>query len=313
LPKVSVLLPVYHGERYIVASIESILKQSYSDFELIVINDGSTDRTGSLLRGISDPRIVLVEQENQGLTRTLNNALKVIKGEYIARQDADDLSHPDRFSRQVEFLNSHPEVGLVGSVCLCMDEDGEIIGQTPPLTDIKKLKNILMKRGNPLVHGSVMFRRECIGKVGGYRIEMDRAEDYDLWLRISEYYEIAKLKEPLYLWRWSQSGISLTKMEYLEKKAELARKLSEERRKEGRDSLQAGLQEEFFRQQMREDLPASKQSERKRQAYYFYRLGHAAYYGGMYPKARKNLFHALNLNPLDTRAWFFLLASCLKI
>jgi len=313
MPKISVILPVYNGERYIVQSVESILKQSYRDFELVVVNDGSTDRTGSLLRGISDPRIVLVEQENQGLTRTLNNALKVIKGEYIARQDADDLSHPDRLLRQVEFLDTRLDVGLVGSVCLCLNEEGEIIGKTPPLTDPLKLKKILRERGNPFVHGSVMFRRECIGKVGGYRVEMDRAEDYDLWLRISEYYEIAKLKEPLYLWRWSQSGISLTKMEYLEKKAELARKLSEERRKKGRDSLQAGLQEEFFQQQMREDLPASKQSERKRQAYYFYRLGHAAYYGRLYPNARKNLFHALKLNPLDPRAWFFLFASCLKI
>jgi glycosyltransferase involved in cell wall biosynthesis len=312
MPKVSVLLPVYNGERYIVQSVESILRQSYRDFELIVVNDGSTDRTGTLIKGLSDHRINLLEQENQGLTRTLNNALKVIKGEYIARQDADDLSHPDRLLRQVEFLDTRLDVGLVGSVCLCLNEDGEIIGQTPPLTDPLKLRKILRERGNPFVHGSVMFRRECIGKVGGYRIEMDRAEDYDLWLRISEYYEIAKLKEPLYLWRWSQSGISLTKMEYLEKKAELARELSEERRKEGRDSLQAGLQEEFFRQQMREDLPASKQSERKRQAYYFYRLGHAAYYGGIYPTARKNLLHSLKLNPFDLKTWIFLLLSWVK-
>jgi glycosyltransferase involved in cell wall biosynthesis len=312
MPKVSVLLPVYNGERYIVQSVESILRQSYRDFELIVVNDGSTDRTGTLIKGLSDHRINLLEQENQGLTRTLNNALKVIKGEYIARQDADDLSHPDRLLRQVEFLDTRLDVGLVGSVCLCLNEDGEIIGQTPPLTDPLKLRKILRERGNPFVHGSVMFRRECIGKVGGYRIEMDRAEDYDLWLRISEYYEIAKLKEPLYLWRWSQSGISLTKMEYLEKKAELARELSEERRKEGRDSLQAGLQEEFFRQQMREDLPASKQSERKRQAYYFYRLGHTAYYGGIYPTARKNLLHSLKLNPFDLKTWIFLLLSWVK-
>ena len=193
-----------------------------------------------------------------------------------------------------------------------MDEEGEIIGQTPPLNDIKKLKNILVKRGNPFVHGSVMFRRECIDKVGGYRVEMDRAEDYDLWLRISEYYEIANLQEPLYLWRWSQSGISLTKMEYLEKKARLARKLAEERRKEGRDSLQAGVQEEFFRQQMREDLPPSRSDEKKRQAHYYYRLGHASFYGRLYPRARKNLLRSVRLNPLDLKAWFFLFASCLR-
>jgi len=131
MPKVSVLLPVYYnGERYIVQSVESILKQSYRDFELIVVNDGSTDRTGSLLRGISDPRIVLIEQENQGQPRAMNNALNLARGEYIARQDADDLSLPERFARQVEFLDSHPEVGFVGSICLCMDEKGETIGQT---------------------------------------------------------------------------------------------------------------------------------------------------------------------------------------
>jgi glycosyltransferase involved in cell wall biosynthesis len=313
MPKVSVLLPVYNGERYIVQSVESILKQSYRDFELIVINDGSTDRTSYLIKGISDTRIVLIEQENQGLTWTLNNTLKVIKGEYIARQDADDLSHPERFFRQVEFLDSHPEVGLVGSVCLCLDEEGEVIGQTPPLTDAKRLKKILMERGNPFVHGSVMFRKECIGKVGGYRVEMDRAEDYDLWLRISEYYEIAKLKEPLYLWRWSQSGISLTKMEYLEKKARLARMLAEERRKKGRDSLQTGLKQEFFQEQMKEDLSDSQRDEKARQAYYYYRLGHAAFYGRLYPRARKNFLRSLRLNPLDLKAWIFLVVSCFKL
>jgi hypothetical protein len=211
----------------------------------------------------------------------------------------------------VNFLDSRPEAGLLGSVCLCLDEEGEVIGQTPPLTDAKKLRKILMERGNPLVHGSVMFRRECIGKVGSYRVEMDRAEDYDLWLRISEYYEIAKLKEPLYSWRWSASGISLTKMEYLEKKAGLARKLATERRRSGRDSLQMGLNQEFFQAQMREALPDSGQDEKKRQAHYYYRLGHAAYYGGLSAKARRHFFRSLMLRPNDLKTWFFLLASCL--
>ena len=162
------------------------------------------------------------------------------------------------------------------------------------------------------MHGSVMFRKMCIEKVGGYRVEMDRAEDYDLWLRISENYEIAKLKEPLYLWRWSRAGISLTKMEYLKKKAELARMLASERRKEGRDSLQMGLKSDFFREQMREDLADSRQDERKRQAFYYYRLGNAAYYGGFYHSARKNLFYSLRLNPFDPKTWVFLFASCCR-
>jgi glycosyltransferase involved in cell wall biosynthesis len=106
-----------------------------------------------LIRDITDPRIVLIEQTNQGLTRTLNSALRIAKGEYIARQDADDISRPDRFTLQVEFLDYHPEAGLVGSVCLCMDEEGEIIGQTPPVTDIKKLRKVLETEVIPLRTG----------------------------------------------------------------------------------------------------------------------------------------------------------------
>ena len=129
LPRISVVMPVFNGGSYLAAAVESILKQSFNDFELIVIDDGSTDKTACVLAGFarSDGRIRVIGQANTGVVASLNRALDLARGEYVARMDADDVSLPSRFELQVAFLDTHPEVAVVGSAITLIDEEGSAI------------------------------------------------------------------------------------------------------------------------------------------------------------------------------------------
>lgn len=201
-PAVSVVMPVYNGERYLKEAIDSILGQTFWGFEFIIVNDGSTDRTGELLRSYSDPRLVVIDQSHQGIGAALNRGIQYARGKYIARMDADDVSHPRRLQCQVEFLERHPDVALLGTSTYRIDANGQICSlwiHPTSDTDIKRE----LPYGNQFCHSSVMFRRAVLSRVGGYR--KHRAEDYDLWLRISERYTVANLEAPLQRIRCSGS------------------------------------------------------------------------------------------------------------
>lgn len=126
-PKISVVMSVYNGERYLGEAVESIFNQTFSDFEFIIINDGSTDRTPEILTEIDDPRAKVINQPNRGLTASLNRAIRLAKGEYIARMDADDISEPTRLERQVEVLDRDPDVVLVACWYEVIDEKGNFL------------------------------------------------------------------------------------------------------------------------------------------------------------------------------------------
>jgi len=313
-PKINVIMSVYNGERYLRRAVESILGQTFADFEFIIVNDGSTDNSLEIIQSYDDERIKIINmKQNIGLTKSLNKALKLARGEYIARQDADDECHPERLEKQIKFLEEHPEVGLVGIVGLCMDEDGEIIGRFPPITSDKILRKIL-RFGNPFIHGSVMFRRNCIERCGFYREYLQNSQDYDLWLRISEHYKIANLPEPLYKWRWSREGISFGQTEIQEKTRKIIRILAKERKKYGMDSLQRGddrLLKELQRVVNKEKINPS--SSRKNLAHYHYRLGNAAFYDAQYGRAKENLLKTIKLNPFYWQAWILLVLNLLKL
>ncbi len=147
-PKVSVIMSVYNGDKYLREAIESILNQTFTDFEFIIVNDGSTDNSLEIIESYDDERIKTINnKKNIGLTKSLNKALKFAKGKYIARQDADDVSLPNRFEKQVEYLDSHPEVALVGTSVYLIDENGKIIGKRIAFAKprIKDLFKSLMK------------------------------------------------------------------------------------------------------------------------------------------------------------------------
>ena len=210
VPCVSVLMAVYNGELYLAAAIESILKQTFTNFEFIIVDDGSTDRTASILAEYAclDSRICVITQSvNAGLTPSLNLALAKSRGIFIARQDADDLSDPHRLARQVAYLQANNQVGLVGTAAYLIDENSEVLR----LFVVPTRSNVIrwsMHLNNVLIHTSVLARRAIIEAVGAYDANQLHIEDYDLWWRISSWAELANLPEPLVMYRLQPDSIS---------------------------------------------------------------------------------------------------------
>jgi glycosyltransferase involved in cell wall biosynthesis len=205
---VSVLMAVYDDEKYVGITIESILKQTYRNFEFIIINDGSHDQSGKIIQSYKDPRVIYIENEtNIGLTASLIKGFNLAKGKYLARIDSNDICYPQRLEKQVEFLKGHPRIGACGSSFF-------VFG------DIKMPKKIKYPENHKLIcshllfnsalpHVSVMFDLEKFRKAGlNYDVEYKAAQDYDLWYRASKYIEFANMRECLVKIRYLRSGIS---------------------------------------------------------------------------------------------------------
>lgn len=229
-------MSVYNGARFLRQSIESLLNQSFHDFELIILNDASTDESDDIIRSYQDARIKLFHNEkNLGLTQSLNKGFALSRGEYIARQDADDISLPNRIARQVEFLDRHLEVGMAGTAYQMIDERNERLHDIYPPTDSKKIKQQLLLICNPFAHGSVMIRRACLERVGVYRSDLPCSQDYELWLRFIEKFAMANLPDILYQWRMTLESISVKKKVVQERCAALAIRWYYERQKYGKE------------------------------------------------------------------------------
>lgn len=209
-PLISTVLPVYNGERYVEEAVESILAQDFTNFELIIINDGSTDKSGTILRKLAekDSRIRLIERENDGLISALNQGISLAKADFIARMDADDIATPDRFRLQYEYLKNNESVGLLGSFIKIIGKQGEFIRLGDyPVTAKETLAFI--EKGSPLAHPAVMMRKDAVVAAGGYRRMFRHCEDYDLWLRISELgYGIENYSKPLLHYRVHGENVS---------------------------------------------------------------------------------------------------------
>lgn len=211
-PKVSVVMSVYNGADYLNEAIDSILKQTFTDFEFIIINDGSTDKSLNIIKGYSDPRIVIVSRPRKGLVASLNEGLVLARGMYVARQDADDISVATRLEKEVTFLDVNPEVALVGSNYKHMDAQGHLTGTvTNVFTHPDDLKSALVTC-NQYGHGSAMIRKNILEQTGMYE-NVGHVEDYDLWVRISQVAQVANISEPLYVWRKNEAGITLSNQE----------------------------------------------------------------------------------------------------
>jgi glycosyltransferase involved in cell wall biosynthesis len=208
--RVSVTMPVYNGERFVGQAIESILRQTYRELELIVVDDGSTDATPRILAAYaaSDDRIVVHTQENAGYVAALNTAAAIGQGELLARLDADDVAEPSRLRRQVDFLDAHPDVAVVGGSLLVIDATGRpfyLATYPPEASDIRAA----LAHRTPLAHPTVLMRRRVFDAVGGYRTGFPHAEDYDLWLRISSAHELVNLPDIFARYRVHGANASL--------------------------------------------------------------------------------------------------------
>lgn len=210
-PLVSVIMPVYNGEKYLQEAIDSILNQTFGDFEFIIINDGSTDKTLEIIKSYSDPRIRVISQENKGIIHSLNKGISESRGKYIARMDADDISLPDRFKRQSDFLEANPEIGLLGTT-FAIQIDKKIKCIAAVLLQDSDLRRQLLYKC-PFGHGTVMFRKNLETGLNGlwYSPSEKHVEDYELWSRIALITKVANLPGVLYIWRDNPFGISSSK------------------------------------------------------------------------------------------------------
>lgn len=212
LPAVSVAMSVYNGESFLAEAIESVLTQSFRDFEFLVLDDGSRDGSAAIIRryAAADPRIRPIMRENRGLVASLNQLIAEARAPLIARMDDDDICLPDRFERQVNFLGENPDYGVVGTWSEDIDSEGRpifVTGKDHPLTHEDVLQAIDSGR-QALCHPSVMYRRDIVREVGGYHAAFHHCEDLDLWLRLAGRTRLGNIPERLVQYRRSPDQVS---------------------------------------------------------------------------------------------------------
>jgi glycosyltransferase involved in cell wall biosynthesis len=210
-PKVTVLMSVFNGARWLQESIESILTQSFTNFEFIIVDDGSQDASLEIMRRYAavDPRIRVIVKPNSGLADSLNVGIEAARGEWIARIDADDMAMPSRLATQLDHAIRDERCVILGSAIVRIDEQGRACGVTRfPVRHDQLCRLMVARRVNPIVHSSALIRTAAVRAVGGYRKRIRRAEDYDLWLRLSEIGHIGSTDRPLVRYRQHASQVS---------------------------------------------------------------------------------------------------------
>jgi len=213
-PKLSVAMSVYNGEEFLKETIASILNQTFANFEFIIIDDGSTDKSKSIIESFNDQRIKLISRENKGLTSSLNEGISLSQGEYIARMDADDIAHPQKFEKQIAFLDKNPEICLGGTWAKMIDKNNNEIGDYKTPISSKEIRKEVFWH-NPFIHSSVMIRKKVLKDLGGYNEKYKTAQDYELWSRLVPKYQTANLPEFLLKYRLLSTGITITKKKSL--------------------------------------------------------------------------------------------------
>lgn len=295
-PSISVILPTYNAAEYIVESVESLCTQTLDDFEVIVVDDSSTDETRSLVREHGDERFRIVKRNEKtgGLPGALNRGIRESTAPYIARQDADDRSHPERLADQVAFLEDTPEVALVGSSARLIRSDGSI-------KDIRRVRSAptfddLIEK-NRFVHGAVAFRRDVVEEVNGYSEAFEFSEDYDLWLRIAHDYPVRNLDSVRYDLRVHDESIYASELEKVKLYAAFARK-----RVLNRTDLSAAN----IRENIRLVYETFDSNERAR---FHTEMAQALLRYGEHASARDHAQKGLRDTPSDAKLWIFLVLS----
>jgi len=282
-------MAVYNGQRYLESAIRSILTQTFRDFEFIIIDDGSKDRSLEILEGLAhmDPRIRLISRPNKGLTVSLNEGLNAARGEFIARMDGDDLALPDRFEKQVAFLRQNPEVVLVGSRVEYIDPEGAPINLKPGMVlTHDEIDAALLRKGWPIVHPAILMRTATVRSIGGYAEKYQTNQDHDLFLRLAERGKLANLPEVLLKYRQHFDSISLAKS------------------KQQGDTVELILREAYERRGL--TLPAGLLQSRSKP---MTRLEHHRFWfwqalaAGNVATARKHAIEAIKKQPFSTHSW----------
>lgn len=207
--QISIILPTYNGEKFIKEAIESVLNQTFKDWELIIINDGSTDKTPEILNQyqFKDKRIKVIHQKNMGLVKSLNKGIKITRGKYVARLDDDDIwDDSKKLEKQFKFCEKNPQYVLVGGGVIVIDETGkELFRYLKPQTDEEIRKIILFKC--PFAHSSILFRKDEAEKIGFYREDLRFTEDWEFWMRLGKLGKFYNFPEYFIKYRAHQGNV----------------------------------------------------------------------------------------------------------
>jgi len=294
--KASVILPVYNAEQYLEIAINSVLEQSFGEFELLILNDGSTDGSEAIIDYFvnKDPRCKKLSWPNQGLIATLNAGLREAKGEVVFRMDADDICKPNRFEKQWNYLQENPDCVAIGSQVLLIDSDGLAIKEFPCIInhegiDAENLKGI----GSVITHPTVVMRKSSVELVGGYCDKYEHAEDLDLFLKLAEVGRLANIPEVLLEYRQHATSIGYSKRAEQLSSAKLAAFDAKKRRGVVNNDLSVNASEI--------STPALSQVYTK---WAWWALS-----GGNVATARKYAFKAILSAPLKWHSWKLLACS----
>jgi glycosyltransferase involved in cell wall biosynthesis len=289
VPLMSVLMPVFNCERYVRAALQSILGQSCGDFELIVIDDGSRDRTPEILQEYAqqDSRVCILTRPNRGIVASLNEGIDRACGEFIARMDGDDIALPVRFARQVQFLRNQPACVAVGSCVMLIDSEGEPIRtMCEQLTHEEIDQAHLSGDSHAISHPAVVMRTSAVRAVGGYRKEYEHAEDLDLFLRLAEVGQLANLPDVLLMYRVHAASIGATRRSLQAQRAWAAVCDAHQRRG---ISMPADAEPDI-------DRAASLSQQHRKWAWWALAGGHTS-------TARKHALRAVRGQPLTPESW----------
>lgn len=291
IPKISVVMSVFNTEKYLTEAIESILHQTFTDFEFIIIDDGSTDKSAEIICSYVDPRIRLLQQENRGLPASLNRGIKLSKAEYIARMDADDISESSRLEEQIRYLDRNPNCVLVGTSGCYIDIEGQVLGKLQKPVDQDAIQKELERGSSPFIHGSVMFRKEVACRCGSYNEQMVFAEDWDLWLRMIHFGKMTNLTDNLFRHRLSPEAVTTITPKKQKIKNTVLRKVVTNGEPQKEDILRLRL--------LKKNI-----SPRRRWALYHLKAGKALIERNWQPvRARRHIWKSLCCYPYNIIAW----------
>ncbi|MEO8771301.1 MAG: glycosyltransferase [Ferruginibacter sp.] len=295
--KITVLMPVYNAAGYVADAIHSVLAQTFSDFELLIIDDGSTDDTAAIIQSFNDKRIVVINQENQGVAGALNTGLKHARATFIARFDADDICFPQRLEKQYEFLKANPAYMIVGAAVDYMDATGNYIFTYDP--PYKTNDELLLMPYNicPFIHSSVMYKKDVVASIG-YNVHAHSFEDHLLWQKIHDSGKMYNLSESLVKVRLNPTSFTMD-----ERKRPVAfHAIKEKALKTGEINQEEG-------EKLLKLIREQNNSNSKKGAYYNLLAKKFLWNNYQPQKARANIRKALRINFLDMHGYFLFILS----
>lgn len=315
MPRVTVVMAVYNAEPFLREAVESVLGQTYDDFELIAVEDSSSDHSLEILQSFGDPRLRIVRHDsNQGVAMSRNDALVAARGEFVAIMDADDVCAPTRLERQVAFLDANPAVGLVGcAVYYNIDASGAVLYKSCLPEDNETIQRTLVERWC-FLHPSIMFRKVYYETAGGYRKTLEPAEDHDFILRILQHCQAHNLPEPLVSYRLNPTGMSVVGHQYINELGDVVMQLAKRRRNglpEDLDVEMAHVLELKRRRRSTRGLSGAVQSWRDSlyAADRYYGFGCRELCAGHLERARRCFLRSLKTNGLFLKSWIGLALS----